>query len=134
MGNRSLDQDKIRTLGAVITAHVEEGELPGVAWGVRRGEQVEVGCAGVVAVDGAPVARDSIFRIASMTKPVTAVAALILVEECRLRLDDPVDDLLPEMANRRVLVDGRGGLDGETVPATRSITLDDLLTFRLGLG
>src|SRR5439155_22337301 len=54
--------------------------------------------------------------------------------EGRLRLDDPVDDLLPELAVRRVLVDGRGPIDGETVPAHRPITLHDLLTFRLGLG
>ena len=57
---------------------------------------------------GAGVGRDSIFRIASTTKPIVAVGALILVEECRLRLDDPVDDLLPELAVRRVLVDPRG--------------------------
>jgi CubicO group peptidase (beta-lactamase class C family) len=69
-----------------------------------------------------------------MTKPMTAVAALILVEECRLRLDDPVDLLLPELADRRVLVDGRGPIDGATVPAQRSITLHDVLTFRLGWG
>ena len=52
-----------------------------------------------------------------MTKPIVAVAALILVEECGLRLDDPVDELLPELADRRVLVDGRGPIDGETVAA-----------------
>ena len=68
-----------------------------------------------------------------MTKPVTAVAALLLVEECRLRLDDPVDDLLPELADRRVLADPAGPLT-ETVPAVRPITLRDVLTFRLGLG
>ena len=78
-------------------------------------------------------ARDSIFRIASMTKPVTAVAALILVEECRLRLDDPVDDLLPELADRQVLRDLDGPID-DTVPADRPITLRDLLTFRMGCG
>jgi CubicO group peptidase (beta-lactamase class C family) len=58
----------------------------------------------------------------------------MLVEECRLRLDDPVDDLLPELADRRVLVDGRGPMDGETVPAARPITVSDVLTFRLGWG
>ena len=60
--------------------------------------------------------RDTIFRIASMTKPITAVAAMILVEECKLRLDDPVDALLPELANRRVLKSLDGPLD-DTVPA-----------------
>jgi CubicO group peptidase (beta-lactamase class C family) len=68
-----------------------------------------------------------------MTKPVTAVAALILVEECKLRLDDAVDALLPELANRRVVRAIDGPLD-DTVPARRPITVRDLLTFRLGYG
>lgn len=76
---------------------------------------------------------DTIFRIASMTKPVTAVAAMICVEECLLRLDDPVDEYLPELASRRVLTRLDAPLD-DTVPAARAITLRDLLTFRLGLG
>ena len=65
--------------------------------------------------------RDTIFRIASMTKPITAAAAMILVEECRLRLDEPVDRLLPELADRRVLKRLDGPLD-DTVPANRPIT------------
>jgi CubicO group peptidase (beta-lactamase class C family) len=77
--------------------------------------------------------RDTIFRIASMTKPIAAVAAMILVEECRLRLDDPVDPLLPELADREVLTSPDGPVD-ETVPANRPITLRDLLTLRLGIG
>jgi CubicO group peptidase (beta-lactamase class C family) len=76
---------------------------------------------------------DTIFRIASMSKPVAAVAALILVEECALRLDDPVDEFLPELASRRVLTRVDGPLD-DTVPAERPITLRDLLTFQLGIG
>src|SRR5207247_852888 len=71
--------------------------------------------------------------ISSMTKPVTAVAAMILVEECRLRLDEPVDRLLPELAGRRVLQRIDGPLE-DTVPAHRPITARDLLTFRLGWG
>jgi CubicO group peptidase (beta-lactamase class C family) len=82
---------------------------------------------------GAPMRRDTIFRIASMTKPVTAAAAMMLVEEGKLRLDDPVDGLLPELADRRVLRSIDSPLD-DTVPANRSITLRDLLTFRLGFG
>jgi CubicO group peptidase (beta-lactamase class C family) len=80
-----------------------------------------------------PVRRDSIFRISSMTKPVTAVAALVLVEECRLRLDDPVDEHLPELADRRVLANPEGPID-DTVAADRPITVRDVLTFTLGLG
>ena len=121
-------------LRAVMAGHVESGAVPGLVWLVARGDEVHAGTAGTVDLaTGAPVERDSIFRISSMTKPVTAVAALILVEECRVRLDDPVDDLLPELADRRVLARPDGPLD-DTVPAARPITLRDLLTFRLGLG
>ena len=83
--------------------------------------------------DGDPIRRDTIFRIASMTKAVTAVAAMMLVEECKLRLDDPVDRLLPELTDRRVLKRLEGPLD-DTIPAHRPITLRDLLTFRMGFG
>src|SRR4029453_9578301 len=72
-------------------------------------------------------------RLASTTKPITAVGAMILVEECRLRLDDPVDQWLPELASRRVLRTIESPLD-DTVPAKRPITLRDLLTFRSGYG
>jgi CubicO group peptidase (beta-lactamase class C family) len=110
-------------------------DAAGAVWAVARDDEVHVGVAGTVDEGGAgaPVDRDTIFRISSMTKPVTAVAVMVLVEECRLRLDDPVDELLPELADRRVLADPTGPLD-DTVPAVRPITVDDLLTFRLGLG
>ena len=81
----------------------------------------------------APMRRDTIFRLASMTKPITAVAAMILVEECKIRLDDPVDGWLPELKDRKVLRTIESPLD-DTVPAKRPITLRDLLTFRSGYG
>jgi CubicO group peptidase (beta-lactamase class C family) len=124
------------------TKHVQEaverqttdGPVAGLAWALARGDDVEFGAAGTTVEGGnVAVADDSIFRIASMSKPVTAVAALILVEECRLRLEDPVDEFLPELADRRVLARPEGPLD-DTVPANRPITLHDLLTFRLGIG
>ena len=112
-----------------------QDRVGGVGWLAACGDDLDIGVAGVLTRgQPEPVTRDSIFRIASMTKPVVAVGALLLVEECRLRLEDPVDDLLPELAGREVLVDGRGPLDGDTVPAVRPITVHDLLTFRLGLG
>ena len=80
-----------------------------------------------------PIQRDTIFRLASQTKPITTVAALSLVEEGRIRLYDPVDAWLPELANRMVLRGPDGTLD-EAYPAPRSITLYDLLTSRLGIG
>src|SRR6187549_67422 len=72
-------------------------------------------------------------RHTSMTKPVTAVAAMILVEDCKLRLDEPVDRWLPELANRKVLRTVTSPLD-DAVPARRPITVRDLLTFRSGYG
>src|SRR5262249_11946904 len=80
-----------------------------------------------------PMRRDAIFRIASMTKPITAVAALMLVEDGKLALDEPVDRLLPELANRRVVRTPTSQLD-DTVPSSRPITMEDLLTFRCGRG
>src|SRR6266540_6417341 len=77
--------------------------------------------------------RDTIFRITSMTKPILATATMMLVEDGRLALDEPVDRLLPELANRRVLKRIDGPLD-ETVAANRPITIEDLLTFRMGYG
>lgn len=119
----------------VLERHVERDEAGGIAWLAMRGGEVVAGAAGALTRgESAPVTRDSLFRIASNTKPITAVAALVLVEECRLRIDDPVDDLLPELADRRVLVDPLGPMDGETVPAERSITVRDVLTNELGWG
>ncbi|HEY3687282.1 MAG TPA: serine hydrolase domain-containing protein [Streptosporangiaceae bacterium] len=132
--NGGLSKDRLDRMREILTAYVTSGELPGfVALLHRRGETY-VAAAGTLEAGGAaPMRRDTIFRMASMTKPITAVAALILVEECRLRLDDPVDALLPELANRRVLRSPDAELD-DTVPAVRPITLRDLLTFRLGIG
>ncbi len=126
---------RLKWLGDVMARHVDSGDMGGVAWLAACGDDLDVGFAGVLTHgESAPVHHDSIFRIASMTKPVVAVGALLLVEECRLRLDEPVDELLPELADRRVLVEPRGPIDGETVPAHRPITVRDVMTFQLGLG
>jgi CubicO group peptidase (beta-lactamase class C family) len=120
-------------LRRVLARHVDGGGTPGLVALLDRGGRTEVVCLGEASLGGPPVARDTIFRISSMSKPITAVAALMLVEECVLRLDDPVDDLLPELADRRVLT----RLDAplyDTVPAERSITVRDLLTFTMGFG
>lgn len=117
-----------------VRAHVEVGSVPGAAWAVAVGDELHQGAAGQLRVeDGAPVEPDSIFRISSMTKPITAVAALLLVDDGVLDIDDPIEDLLPELADRQVLVPGAASLD-DTVPAARPITLHDVLTFRLGWG
>ena len=110
----------------VMAGYVERDEVPGVVTLVGRRDAVHVDAIGAKAAGGEPMRRDTIFRISSMTKPVTAVATMILVEECRLRLDDPVDRLLPELAGRTVLTRPDGRLD-DTVPANRPITVRDPL-------
>jgi CubicO group peptidase (beta-lactamase class C family) len=130
-----FEPGQLERLRQLMADHVERDTVGGVAWIASRDDDVEVGVAGTLTRgEPEPVRRDSIFRISSMTKPIVAAAALLLVEECRLRLEDSIDELLPELADRRVLVDPRGPLDGETVPADRPITVEDVLTFRLGLG
>lgn len=128
-----LSKPRLGRMHDVMAGHVADGDMPGLVTLVSRGGEVDVDVIGNMAIGGAPVQRDTIFRISSMTKPVTAAAAMILVEECRLRLDDPVDPWLPELADRWVLRAIDAPLD-DTVPARRAITLRDLLTFRLGLG
>jgi CubicO group peptidase (beta-lactamase class C family) len=118
----------------VMAGQVERGTVPGLVTGLVRHGEVHVDALGSMNVGGTePMARDTIFRISSMTKPITAVATMILVEECRLRLDDPVDRLLPELAGRQVLRRLDAEVD-DTVPAKRPITVRDLLTFRAGFG
>lgn len=124
----------LRRLHDALARHVDSGEVPGLVALVSRHGETHVDAIGThQAGGGAPMRRDSIFRIASSSKPITAAAAMLLVEECVLRLDDPVDEWLPELAGRGVLRRIDGPLD-DTVPATRPITLRDLLTFGLGFG
>lgn len=134
MGVGGLSQTRLERMHRVMAGYVERGVLPGIVTLVSRHGDAHVDAIGTLAVGSStPMRRDTIFRISSMTKPITAVAAMILVEACKLRLDEPVDELLPELANRRVLKRIDGPLD-ETVPASRPITLRDLLTFRMGFG
>jgi CubicO group peptidase (beta-lactamase class C family) len=129
-----LSTTRLDRMRAVMAGHVERGPIPGLVMLVSRRGGMHVDAMGTQAVGGGgPMRRDTIFRISSMTKPITAAAAMILVEECKLRLDEPVDRVLPELADRRVLKRIDGPLD-DTVPANRSITVRDLLTFRMGFG
>jgi len=131
---RALSPASLPRISEMMSGYVDRGTLPGYVSLVSRQGEEHVAYAGVLALDSnEPMQRDTIFRIASMTKPITAVAAMILIEECVLRLDDPVDAFLPELADRQVLVRPDAALT-QTVPANRPITLRDLLTFRLGYG
>jgi CubicO group peptidase (beta-lactamase class C family) len=121
----------------VLERHVDAGYVPGAVAVVARHGEVHIEATGTLAFEGAgsrtAMAADTICRIASMTKPVVAACALTLVEDCTLRLDDPVDEFLPELADMRVLADPDGPLE-DTVPANRPVTLRDLLTYSLGTG
>jgi CubicO group peptidase (beta-lactamase class C family) len=115
-----------------VGRHIGPEDVPGAAWLLARHGEVHVGTAGTL--DGrAPIERSSIFRIASMSKPITAAAVLSLAEDGVLRLDDPLARWLPELADRRVMVDPGGSVD-DTVEAIRQPTVHDALTFRLGWG
>jgi CubicO group peptidase (beta-lactamase class C family) len=120
-------------LRAAAGQHVTDDDVPGMVVLVAHGGQVHAEALGTLSVAGPSVARDSLFRIASITKPVTAAATMALIEEGVIGLDDPVDDLLPELASRRVLRRVDSDLD-DSVPATRAITTRDLLTFTFGFG
>src|SRR5260370_23701182 len=93
-----LSATRLRRMHDTMAGHVERGGLPGLVALVSRRGEIHLEAIGKIAIGGAPMQRDSIFRIASMTKPISAVAAMILVEECRLRLDDPVAEFLPELS------------------------------------
>ncbi len=113
--------------------HVGDTKVPGLVALVARGDDVHVEALGNLTIDGRSVTRDSIFRIASTSKPITAAATMAVVGEGLIDLDEPVDRLLPELAGRQVLRRMDGPLD-ETVPAYRPITTRDLLTFTFGFG
>ena len=134
MSAGGLSKARLDRMHAVMDGHVERGNVPGIVTLVSRRGDVQVDALGTMAFGGcAPMQRDTIFRIASITKPIVAVAAMILVEECRLQLDDPIDQFLPELANRTVLKHLAGSI-AETVPAGRPISVRDLLTLRMGFG
>ena len=130
----STSSTGLNSLHEAMAARVAKGELPGMVTLLAHGDEVHVDTIGMRAFGGSdPMRRDTIFRITSMTKPILALATMMLVEDGALSVDEPVDRILPELADRRVLKRIDGPLD-DTVPARRPITVDDLLTFRMGHG
>src|SRR5215813_8303714 len=118
----------------VLQTHVSNGSVPGAVGLVARGDRVEVAAAGSADVDGtSPMARDSIFRVASITKPITASAVMMLVDDGRIALEEPAGQWLPELASPAVVRTPASPAD-DVVPAVRAITVADLLTFRAGCG
>ena len=121
------------TLQQILDEQYAAGRVPGAVALVRRGGETEVATVGERVIGGPPMTRNSIFRIASITKPIVAAATMVLVERGVLGLDDAVDAWLPELADPKVLRDPSGSLD-DVVPADRAITVRDLLTLRGGHG
>jgi CubicO group peptidase (beta-lactamase class C family) len=117
----------------VLGRYVSDGSVPGAVGLAACGDRIEVAVVGSMAVDGPPMARDSIFRFASVTKPITAAAVMMLVEDGRIALGDPVGRWLPELAEPKV-VRAPGSAVDDVVPATRPITVFDLLSSRAGYG
>ena len=122
----------------VMQSYVDRGEVPGVITGTVRGDDVEIGVhgwrtLGTIDMAGHEMRRDTIIRIASMSRPIAAAAAMALVEDGILDLDGPIEDFIPEFVYQQVLRDPTGPLD-DTVPADRPITLRDVLTYRSGFG
>ena len=120
-------------LEEIVETAVARGDAPGVVAAVGRGDEGYVAAAGVMAAGGPPMRPDTLFRIASITKPVTAAVVLSLAEDGLLGLEEPVDRLLPELADRRVLRRPDGPLT-DTIRAERAVTTRDLLTFTWGFG
>jgi len=130
----SFDKAALAKAPDVLKGVIDAGDLSGAVtliW--RKGEVVQLSCQGKRDLStGAPMQRDTLFRIASMTKPITSTAILMLMEAGKLRLDDPITKWAPEFADMKVLKDPHGALDN-TVAAARDITIEDLLTHRAGL-
>jgi len=130
-----LSQDRLSRLSKVLQGYVDRKEIAGISALIHRhDEEAYFKNFGFQDMEThTPINRRTLFRIASMTKPITAACILSLVEEGKIRLFDKVDDLLPELSNRMVMRDPNGSLQ-DVSPSLRSITLHDLLTFRMGIG
>ncbi|HEY2764930.1 MAG TPA: serine hydrolase domain-containing protein [Pseudonocardiaceae bacterium] len=121
-------------LRGILESYVTNGTVPGAVSLIARGDRIEVQAVGSADVDGAaPMGRDSIFRFASITKPITAAAVMMLVEDGRIALDDRVGKWLPELASPMVVRTPASPVE-DVLPAARPITVFDLLTARAGYG
>ncbi|MET0390721.1 MAG: serine hydrolase domain-containing protein [Polyangiales bacterium] len=126
--------ERLSALHRVLQGYCERGDIPGIVALIARGDEQHVEVLGTKQAGGRePMQRDTIFRVASITKPIAGAATMMLIDEGKLQLDAAVDQWLPELAQRRVLRRLDSELD-DTVPAKRAITVRDVLTFCCGLG
>jgi CubicO group peptidase (beta-lactamase class C family) len=123
----------VSDLQGLLGRFVSDGLIPGVLGLVTRGDRIEWATAGSAEIGGAPMARESIFRIGSITKPITAATLMTLVEDGRVALEDPVGEWLPELAQPAVVRTPGGAVD-DVVPASRPMTIFDLLSSQAGYG
>ena len=129
MSKKEGDRAITQALGAIV----DKGTMAGAATLIYRSGQAQTTCVGWRDVHAKlPIERDTLFRIASLSKPITSTAALMLLQEGKFALDDPITRWAPEFSKMRVLRSLSGPLD-ETDPAKRPITFDDLLTHQSGL-
>jgi len=134
MTTNRLNKAAIADLHSAMTGYVVGGDIPGIVTLVAHGDEIHIDATGMKTARGTePIRRDTIFRIASITKPIAAAAMMILIDDGKFQLDDPVERWLPELGNRRVLRHIDSQLD-DTVPARRSITVRDVLTSTFGFG
>lgn len=130
-----MSTDRLRRIHEAVERHIDAGEISGaVTLVARRGRLVHFEAHGLMDIESKrPMEKDAIFRIASMSKPITGVAVMMMLEEGKLHLNDPVSKFLPEFKNAKVAV--ARGTSGESylIPADRDLTIRDLLTHTNGL-
>jgi CubicO group peptidase (beta-lactamase class C family) len=130
-----MSADRLRRIHEAIQRHVDAGEISGaVTLVARRGRIVHFEAHGLMDIESKrPMQKDAIFRIASMSKPITGAAVMMMLEEGKLRLNDPVSKFLPEFANPKVAIPKGTAGEFYTIPADRELTIRDLLTHTNGL-
>jgi CubicO group peptidase (beta-lactamase class C family) len=130
-----LSSERLARIGAVLKADVDAGRIPGAVIAIaRRGKLVAFDAYGWSdKAAGVAMTTDTIFNIASMTKPMTTVGALMLYEQGKILIDDPLSKYFPKFANMRVAARDNGEPTAETVPANRQITIQDLMRHTSGL-
>ncbi len=131
-----LSSERLQRINEVIKRYIDSNQISGaVTLVARNGQIAHYEAQGLMDLESKkPIRKDAMFRMASSTKPVASVAIMMLMEEGKVRLGDPVSKFIPEFKNQKVAVKSSTGTEIELVPATREITVRDLLTHTSGFG